>query len=524
MPSGDDEWSGIGLFNFCNSSDVVGDGKEQMKVLVNFWGMTLAALILGLTTGCETTDYELVRLKERNKNLESQVEALEKRIAELEVAKSVISSTPKNSIGKTNSALDNSSTSSTSVPPTVDRAALLLADAAAREALTPFDASFEVDASSGLVKSIDLSNSRNGIDALPLLEKFSGLQALIVKGADLKDESFDLIGKLVTLERLEMDLAPASTQNLEKLLPLKNLKFLQLFRSDISDEGMGVVARLPKLEQLRIGQTRVGDEGVAKLSGVKTLRAIDLSDCNRVSDRSMEVLATLPEIIFLKVWGPQITDAGMKSVGKMKKLRVLGLNDTAVTDVGMNELNNLKDLREIHLFRTSVGDNGIRALVGLSNLTFLNLRDTKISDAAISAIAEQLPGITQLDVSETNSPGVTEQSANAIARLTKLKDVNFWSTAVGDEVTAALAGLPELTRINLDKTKITDRAIEVLATKTDLAWLHVGSTAIGDESAKRLESFPNLKYLNVSYTQMSEDAFFDLFDALTPRKCVVVGP
>ena len=84
--------------------------------------------------------------------------------------------------------------------------------------------------------------------------------------------------------------------------------------------------------------------------------------------------------------------------------------------------------------------------------------------------------------------------------------------------------MPKLRRLNLDKTKITDKGVQFLTGNPNLVWLHVGSTGIGDAVVPSLLQLPKLQYLNVTYTQLSDAKFWELYDALTARKCTVVGP
>ncbi|MEQ1903830.1 MAG: hypothetical protein ABL888_06575, partial [Pirellulaceae bacterium] len=236
-----------------------------------------AILFLGLIpfilSGCETTDYEPLRVK-RIKELEAEVEALQARVKELESGSSAASANVGKQSKPTSPKTAKKPAEETKVVSAEEFQLLKQRDAAAVEALKPFEAAFTTDPVTGLVSEIDLSNSRNGNEALSQLVNFPGLKSLTVKGSDLVAASFDEIAKLTALEKLTMDLAPVTNESLQKLLTLKNLRYLQLFRADISDEGLGIVAQFPKLEQLRIGQTRVGDDGIAKLVSLKTLKAI----------------------------------------------------------------------------------------------------------------------------------------------------------------------------------------------------------------------------------------------------------
>ena len=135
------------------------------------------------------------------------------------------------------------------------------------------------------------------------------------------------------------------------------------------------------------------------------------------------------------------------------------------------------------------------------------------------------PAVVKLDLSETNSPGVTDAASEQFAKMKKIKDLNFWSTQVGDDLVEKLAGLKTLTRLNLDKTNITNASIKQLTKMPQLTWLHIGSNApINDDAIEDLLKLPNLKYLNITGCKISDEGFLQLDDALSPKGCIVIGP
>ncbi len=474
------------------------------RLISNFPAVVLVLFCLTLTTqtGCETTDYRPVIFKKKIKELEDQV------------AKIKVNAVPADLVARIES-LEKEVVQ-------LRYSNAELKEAQAVSVLKASGAKWEINELTGMVNEVDLSTTRNN-DSLIVLPDFSALESIKLNGTQVDPRTFTVLGKCVSLQRIELEKAPVTVAGLKKLRSLKNLKYLQLFRSDVSDEGLAIIAEMNGLEQLRCGQTRVGDDGVKHLVKLKSLKAIDLSDCNRVSDLGLETLGQLPELSFVKVWGPQITDEGMKSLGQLKSLRVLGLNDTAVTDEGIAELANCKELAEIHLFRTAVGDKGIEVLADLPKMKYFNLRDTRISDESLKMLAE-VEGLEKLDLSEASSPGVTNASAECFAKMTNLKELNLWATAVGDEVAKELGGLKSLTRLNLDKTKLTNEGVKEIAKLTQLTWLHIGSNQIDDEAGKGLLKLANLKYLNISKTQISDDLYFELDDTLAPKGGVVIGP
>lgn len=397
----------------------------------------------------------------------------------------------------------------------------LAEEEAIREKLENRDAFFSMD-DDGFAVEVDLAESSLGNDGLEQLGKFTKLTRVILDGTKVDSGSFDQLAKIVNLEYLDISRSTPSAEDFEKLKPLKRLKFLQLLKATLSAEGMKVLSEYPALEQIRCGQTRVGDEELQYLSELQTLKAIDLSDCNRVTIVGLEALSHCPNLSFLKVWGNSINDESMAFVAKMKKLKVLGLNDSSVTDKGFKTLADL-DLKEIHLFRTSIGDETLRVIAGMPNIVKLNLRDTRLSDQGIEYLTA-LKKLEKLDLSECNSPGITDAAGESLAKFAGLKELNLWSTKFSDVGLKPVTSLKGLTSLNLDNTKVTDAGIKMLENMPQLTFLHLGKTKITDASKPSLMGLNNLQYLNISYTGITEDVAYDLDDHFAATDCTVILP
>lgn len=392
---------------------------------------------------------------------------------------------------------------------------------AVREELEDRDVFFSMD-DDGFAVEVDLAECSLGNDGLKQLGKFTKLTRVILDGTKVDSSSFDQLAEILNLEYLDISRSSPSAEDFEKLKPLKRLKFLQLLKATLSAEGLKVLSGYPALEQIRCGQTRVGDEELQYLSELKTLKAIDLSDCNRVTIVGLEALSHCPNLSFLKVWGDSINDEAMRFVAKMKSLKVLGLNDSNVTDEGFKALANL-NLKEIHLFRTSIGDETLRVIAGMPSVVKLNLRDTRISDQGIEYLTS-LKNLEKLDLSECNSPGITDAAGGSFAKFNGLKELNLWSTKFSDVGLKPVTSLKGLTSLNLDNTEVTDSGVKMLESMPQLTFLHLGKTKITDASKASLMGLNDLQYLNISFTGITEDVAYDLDDHFAEKDCTVILP
>ena len=139
----------------------------------------------------------------------------------------------------------------------------------------------------------------------------------------------------------------------------------------------------------------------------------------------------------------------------------------------------------------------------------------------------QLKNIEVLDLSECSSPGPTDIGIEELVGLPKLKDLNLWSTKVGDGAVEAIVKIPNLVRLNLDATKISDASMAFLPSLENLTWLHIGSTKITEKQISELYKLSKLKYLNLSFTEASfSDAVDEIYEKLkeaTSEGCEIVG-
>lgn len=489
--------------------------------------LVLAMLALSVS-GCNQQDrYDVVVLQSRVKQLEAQLESLQQEVgksAERAKLQKTVDRLQEEVIQLQRALNDVGTLMTANVRPEETLPAEPTPEEieAAIVSLESAGVSVEKD-DQGKVVAVRATEFPVELSVIEQLTKFSAIKQVAVSGPWVTHEMFDVFGKLKTLERLDAEVTIADQKALEKLAGLSNLKFVQLFRTDIDDDCMKILAAMPALEQIRCGQTRIGDAGLAHLANLESLRAIDLSDCNRVTGEGVAHLSRLPNLKFLKVWGPQIDDNSMDSIALMTSLEVLGLNDTQVTDSGIEKLDQLEKLKEVHLVRTRTGDRSLAILSRMPDIHTLRLRDTEITDVGLESLTS-LKNLRKLDLSENNSPGITDACVGSLAKIESLEELNLWTTSITDEGVKSLTGMANLKWLNLDKTEITDAACKELSAMTQLTWLHLGSNEITDASVPSLVKLLNLKYLNISHTGISQDGFFQLDDEFAPLGGIVIPP
>lgn len=469
-------------------------------------------IIAASNLGCETSDYEPLRMQKQLHEKELENKMLRDKLAKVDRSDET---TREDSPSRPVDAGTTDLTPAVAVEPkmSVAEEQAIVAELETKEVY------FEVD-DDGFVIEADLKECRESNEALARVVEFSRLNKVLLEGTRTDDETYELLSSVTGLAHLDLERSKPSADNFAKLKDLPKLKFIQLFKATLDSDAVSQLASFPALEQIRCAQTRVGDAELKHLENLKTLRAIDLSDCNRVTPAGLESLAKCPKLAFLKVWGKSIGNNSMATVASMKSLKVLGLVDTAVDDQGIKQLAGL-DLREIHLFRTSVGDEGVKVLAAMPNMVTMNLRDTRVSDKALEYIAN-LKQLRKLDLSECTSPGITDAGADSIVKLETLQQLNLWSTKVTDVSVEQFVKMPNLVWLNLDACNVTDETAKMVSSMEQLTWLHLGKTKVTDAAIPFLKKLPNLEYLEVTNCDISEDAKYDFIDNMPD--CELIGP
>ena len=156
--------------------------------------------------------------------------------------------------------------------------------------------------------------------------------------------------------------------NLKELIPLKQLRTLDVSVNLITDVGMKEIAKLDNLTSLNLSVTDVTGAGLKELAGLKHLSHLDIEQ-TALTDRKLIGLGELQHLKYLNLSGPNlaggivfdgpgypltVTDVGLKEVAKLKNLTTLKLRHTDVTDKGLKELAALKNLEKLDLSLTRI--------------------------------------------------------------------------------------------------------------------------------------------------------------------------
>ena len=152
------------------------------------------------------------------------------------------------------------------------------------------------------------------------------------------------------------------------LTSLISLEGIDAWRTPISD--FSPLAKLPRLRWIGFGNDR-SVSTIPSLKGLKSLRRLEISDCN-ISDLS--ALAELTQLEWLTLVNNLISD--VSPLKNLKNLEHLNLDANVISDV--SPLAKLTKLKVLYLENNAISD--VSPLKDLTNLERLDLRNNAISD------------------------------------------------------------------------------------------------------------------------------------------------
>lgn len=187
------------------------------------------------------------------------------------------------------------------------------------------------------LRAITLDTVQDLAAVLPLLREFPELEEV-----SLSNKKFDDAG-------------------MRHLLPLKELRSLNLYRSSIGDEALKLFKEFPKLEWVPMGETKVTDAGLVHIAELTQLEYVGLRG-NNVTDAGLVHLKKLTNLTGLYLGETKVTDAGLDHLQGMTQMQSLRLHDIPITDAGLEKLHGMKHLRYVYLDKTKVTAQGIERL------------------------------------------------------------------------------------------------------------------------------------------------------------------
>jgi Leucine Rich repeat len=283
-----------------------------------------------------------------------------------------------------------------------------------------------------------------------LSRRFPALTALGLSGCrQITDASVRHLGKLASLQHLDLTGTSVTDAGLQVLRQLPQLRTLSLAWNGVTEAGIGVLAHCDELEHLDLGSSvEAGDAAVRALAGKRKLRHLTIA----LTDSGLALLHELP---VFKSW--QGGDAELGLVGHGTLPNHLSLRGT-FTDSGIRHLRGLDGVfgLDIDDSRLPLTAAGLEPLISLAHLALLAV-DAR--DDSMPSIA-QMPHLRALRVQDTTAG---DRGFEALSRSRSIEYI--WGRRchnLGTRGFKALAGMPALRGLSVSCLNVDDEGISTL--------------------------------------------------------------
>jgi hypothetical protein len=218
-----------------------------------------------------------------------------------------------------------------------------------------------------------ISISERSLATTDFRELFSlRLHSLAITSCDvLRPEQLQQIGKLNSLEHLNLDRTPFEPSDFSWVIELSNLRALLLSGTGANGTCIPFLAGLHRLEDLHLADCKINDQDAQAIWRFVGLKAVNLGKC-------------------------PITDRALDGVGCSSVLVSLSAPDTAISDEGVEilvaeALRTGQKLSFLTLRACRITDKALVRLASLRSLTFIDLYSTEVTPEGASFLKKSLP-------------------------------------------------------------------------------------------------------------------------------------
>ena len=148
----------------------------------------------------------------------------------------------------------------------------------------------------------------------------------------------------------------------------------------------------------------------------------------------------------------------LERMSRLDSLFALNLDHTPVTREDLASVFQPMDLAQLHLCGTNISDAAVDVIVS-QPLEFLDARATYLSDDGIRELAENLPRIRNLRLSET---WITDAGLKPLLNLKNLQTLDLRVTDISDAGLGTIRQMSALKTVRLNATRVTEEGAKAL--------------------------------------------------------------
>ncbi len=236
-----------------------------------------------------------------------------------------------------------------------------------------------------------------------LLGDFPTLRDLTLQDGTLTGRGLGVIASIDQLEQLNIrNCQQLADRDLAAVGKLLSLQRLDLTRSRAGDATAKAIDGLNRLHGVHLGSEALTDDGVRALCELVSLRDLTLSaEATNITDAGFADFWRLRNLDGATIAAPRVTGSTFQALAELPKLRRINLNSTATVDQALHHLAKSESLEKLFVgdWRnggpTALTDAGLLKLADAPALTELTLmrRGTQVTDEGIARLRELKPDL-----------------------------------------------------------------------------------------------------------------------------------
>jgi hypothetical protein len=242
------------------------------------------------------------------------------------------------------------------------------------------------------LRTLDLENTNVRGPGLVFVGKLRTLESLNLTLCPVTDEPLSALGELTRIKVLGMASTRVTGVGFRFLQNLKTLENLNLHNAPVDDAGLEWIGRMSSLIRLEIVHTRLTDAGARSLAGLVNLERLQLGS-RKATGASLAALPSCPKLRELDVHDGLLSLEGFRHVAAVKTLKVLRAYGGNAGDQGLQALAGHPELESLLLEGVGITDEGLALLSGLPRLRTLVLREPQVTEGAVLRLREKLPAL-----------------------------------------------------------------------------------------------------------------------------------
>lgn len=225
-----------------------------------------------------------------------------------------------------------------------------------------------MDSARGELASVKFVNCNLDFKLIKGIQPFDSLKVVHFSGCDL-------IGSIPTnifghVSKLRIEDSRVSKFDFEGLFNLK-LTFLRIHGSDISDNALSVIGKIKSLEEIQLFENnQITNSGVSQLGELPKLKYLRASDM-KISGEAFKNFSP-DNLVHLDIHNTLLNDSSMNYISRFENLKVLAVNETGLSDKCIEQFGSFKRMEMLNLSNTKITDTGFAAIRSLPRLSKLD--------------------------------------------------------------------------------------------------------------------------------------------------------